>query len=176
MTTSNTTTSSVTSLVVRSIHLMAHGSPAEFDEVIHPAGFTREQRAAPPSARGTGPAAFHALALWLRDAFSDLSYEIHHAITEGDMVTVNSTMSGRHTGPLVFYTPEGAVDTAFAPTRRTFAITQSHWLVMDDGRIGEHWANRDDLGMARQLGWVPPSPGHLYRSARLKRRAIRELR
>ena len=38
-------------------------------------------------------------------------------------------------------------------------MTQSHWFLLEDGRIIEHWANRDDLGMARQLGWIPPTPG-----------------
>ena len=35
----------------------------------------------------------------------------------------------------------------------------------------EHWANRDDMGTAAQLGWVPPSPLYLLRMARAKRRA-----
>jgi hypothetical protein len=39
--------------------------------------------------------------------------------------------------------------------------------------IIEHWANRDDLGMARQLGWIPPSPAFLFKMARAKRRALR---
>jgi hypothetical protein len=37
--------------------------------------------------------------------------------------------------------------------------------------ITEHWANRDDLAMARQAGWIPPSPGFLLRAAIAKRRA-----
>jgi hypothetical protein len=52
-------------------------------------------------------------------------------------------------------------------------MTQSHWFRMRDGRILEHWANRDDLGMARQLGWVPPSPAYLVRMGLAKRRAVR---
>jgi hypothetical protein len=73
----------------------------------------------------------------------------------------------------VVYTDDGTVDSVFPPTGRTFAITQSHWFRMRDGRILEHWANRDDLGMARQLGWVPPSPAYLVRMALAKRRAVR---
>jgi hypothetical protein len=46
---------------------------------------------------------------------------------------------------------------------------------MNDGRIVEHWANRDDLGMSRQLGWVPPSLAYLLRMARAKRQTAREL-
>ncbi len=41
---------------------------------------------------------------------------------------------------------------------RTFAITQTHWFRMSDGKVAEHWANRDDLGMGQQLGWNPPTP------------------
>ena len=45
-------------------------------------------------------------------------------------------------------------------------MTQSHWFRLEDGRIIDHWANRDDLGMARQLGWIPPSPAFLFKMAR----------
>ena len=44
------------------------------------------------------------------------------------------------------------------------------------GKIAEHDAVRDDLGMARQLGWVPPNPAYLIamkRSAMAERRAQR---
>ena len=44
---------------------------------------------------------------------------------------------------------------------------------MEDGLIAEHWANRDDLGQAAQLGWIPPSPVFLLRGALLKRRLSR---
>jgi predicted ester cyclase len=161
------------SVAVRSIHCMASGTPADFDAVIHPQGFTRERRAAPPSARGTGPEAFQELAKWLRAAFADLHYDIHIAAAEGDVVTVNSTMNGRHVAPIVFYTEDAAVDTAFPPTGRTFAITQSHWFRFEDDKIVEHWANRDDLGQAQQLGWLPPTPAYLARMAWAKRRAKR---
>ena len=65
----------------------------------------------------------------------------------------------------------GASPVAFPPTGRTFAITQTHWFRVRDGRVLEHWANRDDLGMAEQAGWVPPSPAYLLRMALAKRRA-----
>jgi len=164
------------STAVRSIHNMARGNRVDFDQVIAGDGFTRERRAAPPSARGTGPAAFYELALWLRAAFEDLSYEIHHVVSDGNLVAVNSTMNGRHIAPFVVYTEAGTVDTVFPPTGKTFAITQSHWFRIEDGKIIEHWANRDDLGQAKQLGWVPPTPAYLIRMARARRRAQRRHR
>ncbi len=161
------------SVVVRSIHAMADGDRADFDPLYHPRAVDRENLIQPPSSRVQGPACFYSTALWLRAAFEDLHYDIHHAIADGNLVAVNSTMNGRHTAPWAVYQEDGTVDTVFPPTGRTFAMTQSHWFLLADGRITEHWANRDDLGMARQLGWIPPSPGYLFKMARAKRRALR---
>jgi hypothetical protein len=41
----------------------------------------------------------------------------------------------------------------------------------EHGKIAEHWANRDDLGQAAQLGWIPPTPLYLLRMAAAKRKA-----
>ena len=161
------------SVAVRSIHTMAVGDRAAFDPLYHPTAVDRENPVQPPSSRVPGPACFYSTALWLRGAFAGLHYDIHHAIADGDFVVVNSTMNGRHIAPWAVYNEDGGVDTVFPPTHKTFAMTQSHWFRMQDGRIIEHWANRDDLGMARQLGWIPPTPAFLFRMARAKRRATR---
>jgi predicted ester cyclase len=159
------------SIAVRSILAMADGSLADFDDVFHPAAVNRENPVQPPSSRVAGPAGFHSTALWLRTAFADLRYDIHHVIADGGLVAVNSTMNGRHVAPFVVYTADGEIDTAFPPTGKTFSITQSHWFRVEDGKVIDHWANRDDLGQARQLGWIPPTPIYLLRMARAKGRA-----
>jgi predicted ester cyclase len=42
------------------------------------------------------------------------------------------------------------------PSGRHISVEQVHWLHVDeDGKIAEHWAVRDDLGMMRQLGVIP---------------------
>jgi predicted ester cyclase len=161
------------SVAVRSIHTMAHGQLDDFTPLYHPRATDRENRIQPPSSRVLGPGCFYSTALWLRAAFADLHYDIHQAITHGDLVVVNSTMNGRHVAPWAVYTDDGTVDTVFPPTKQTFAITQSHWFRIQDATIIEHWANRDDLGMAKQLGWVPPTPVYLLRMLRAKRRATR---
>ena len=168
-----TTSLSSTAVVVRSIHAMAKGDLAEFEPLYHPQAVDRENPIQPPSSRIPGAAGFYSTALWLRDAFAGLHYDIHHAIVEGDLVAVNSTMNGRHAKPWVVYTEDGGIDTVFPPTNKTFAMTQSHWFRVKDATIIEHWANRDDLGTARQLGWIPPTPAFLLRMALAKRRASR---
>lgn len=159
------------SVAVASIHAMASGDRAGFGALYHPRATDRENRIQPPSSRVQGPDCFWSTAQWLRAAFEGLHYDIHHAVADGDLVVVNSTMNGRHTAPWAVYDEAGQVDTVFPPTNRTFAMTQSHWFRMEDGQIIEHWANRDDLGMARQLGWVPPTPAFLLRMTMAKRRA-----
>jgi predicted ester cyclase len=160
-------------LAVRSIHTMAAGDRVDFDPFYHPQAIDRENRIQPPSSRRVGPDGFYSTALWLRAAFADLHYDIHHTVATGDLVAVNSTMNGRHVAEYAVYDDTGAVDTVFPPTGRTFAMTQSHWFRFEDGRIIEHWANRDDLGTARQLGWLPPTPIYLFKMLRAKRRLRR---
>lgn len=160
-------------VVVRSIHAMATGERADFDELYTPAAIDRENVVQPPPSRVPGPAGFWSTAQWLRTAFADLRYEVHHVIADGDLVAVNSTMSGDHVSPIAFYTTAGAVDAVFPPTGRSFAMAQSHWFRVRDGRIAEHWATRDDLGTAKQLGWIPPTPAYLVKMARAKRQTAR---
>ena len=161
------------SIAVRSIHIMATGSRADFDAVIHPQAVDRENNVQPPPSRVPGPAGFYSTALWLRAAFADLHYDIHQVVANGDLVAVNSTMNGHHVAPFVVYTDDGQVDTAFPATNKTFAMTQSHWFRIEDGKVIEHWANRDDLGQAKQLGWLPPTPAYLIRMIRAKSLAKR---
>jgi predicted ester cyclase len=164
---------SSTDVAVRSILAMADGDRADFEPLYHPRAVDRENCIQPPSSRVPGADGFYSTALWLRAAFAGLHYDVHHAIADGDLVAVNSTMNGRHVTPWVVYTEDAGIDAVFPPTNKTFAMTQSHWFRVEDGLIIEHWANRDDLGTGRQLGWIPPSPAYLFRMARAKRRAAR---
>jgi hypothetical protein len=44
---------------------------------------------------------------------------------------------------------------------------------MKDGKVAEHWANRDDRSMGEQLGWTPPTPIYLASMLLARRRARR---
>ncbi|GLZ50980.1 ester cyclase [Actinomycetospora sp. NBRC 106378] len=157
---------------IRSMELMANGTVDQFAEIYDPAAVNREAEDEPVGARTAGPAGFHASAQWLREAYSDLRWEVHDAVQDGDLVVLHTTMSGRQTGPFTAYTADAAVEMVFPPRNREFAVTQTHWFRMKDGRIVEHWANRDDLALGRQLGWTPPSPVYLARMLLARRRAV----
>lgn len=163
-------------VALASIEVMRTGELADFERIVHPEAVNREAVDEPPAARGRGPAAFYATKVWLHEAWADLRWEIHDVVAEGDLVVIHCTMSGRHVQDFVGFGPDGEVTEAFPPTGQTFATTQTHWLRIADGMVIEHWANRDDLGTALQLGWVPPTPVYLVRMALAKRRARRRYR
>ncbi|MFI9509635.1 ester cyclase [Nocardia sp. NPDC052566] len=158
---------------VRSIHIMGDGALADFETVVHPDAVNRESIVEPKASRGKGPAAFYATARWLRDAYSELAWEIHDVVAEGDLVVLHATMSGKHTGTFVVYDEGAEPVQAFPATNKRFAVTQTHWLRVTDGKVIEHWANRDDFGQAAQLGWAPPSPAYIVRMQLATRRVKR---
>jgi predicted ester cyclase len=168
-----TDASTTTDLCVQCFQAMADTDRPRLDQLVHPEAVNREAASEPAAARAPGPAGFHSTATWLRSAFSDLRWEVLTTVQEGDLIAMHTTMSGRHTGPFVTYTTDLAIDTVMPPTGKRFTVTQTHWFRVKDGLIIEHWANRDDLGMARQAGWVPPSPAFLLRAAIAKRQALR---
>ncbi len=149
----------------RALNIMATDDLTGFRELIHPEAVNREAAAEPGDCRGVGPEACRATARWLTTAFSDLQWEVHEVIADGDLVVAHATMSGRQTGPFVAYRPDARVDVAFPARGRTFAVTQTHWFRVAEGMVMEHWANRDDVAMGKQLGWTPPSPVFLARMA-----------
>lgn len=155
------------------IHGVISGTLADLVAVVHPDATNREAAAEPPASRGRGPHAFHATGEWLRHAFSDLVWTTERSIAEGDIVVTYGTMSGRHTGNFVVWGPDETVERAFVPTGKTFIAQQVHFQRTKDDLVIEHWAVRDDQGMAMQAGWIPPSPGFLIRCALATRKARR---
>jgi predicted ester cyclase len=161
-------------LARRSLLLMQRWDDREAAEIIHPEAANDEAVAEPPAARGRGPAAFKATHDWLHAAFEGLRWDVEELVAEGDVVVARTVMRGRQVGPFVTYGPDGRVAQVFASKGRSFAVSQTHWYRLAEGQIIGHAANRDDLGQARQLGWVPPTPGFLIRSALARRRLRRD--
>ena len=97
-----------------------------------------------PPGTPPGPEGANAVLRWLRGAFADLSYEILDAFGDQDRVAVRLITRGTHTGEFLG-TP---------PTGKRFQIEAIHLYRIHDGKVAEHWAKRDDLGLARQLGLI----------------------
>ena len=85
---------------------------------------------------------------WILSVFPDHRFEVEDAAADGQTVALRGTMAGTHEGAL-----EG-----IAPTGKRVVAQQSHWFRVVDGKLAEHWAVRDDLGMMQQLGLMPPNP------------------
>lgn len=155
------------------IGAVLHGSLADLRALVTADATNREAVAEPPDTRGSGPEAFYATGEWLRAAFTDLAWTTERSIVEDDLVVTYGLLSGRHTGDFVVWTPDGTVERVFVPTGKAFTVRQAHFQRIRDGLVVEHWAVRDDQGMAIQAGWIPPSPAFLLRCALATRRARR---
>lgn len=99
--------------------------------------------------RGHGPSAMRKTVEWLVAQFPDIHMEIESIVAEGDIVAARIVSRGTHLG---------TVDGAPPPTGQSFAARQSHWFRIEDARLAEHWATRDDLSAMLQLGVLQP-PG-----------------
>lgn len=67
-------------------------------------------------------------------------------IAEDDRVMARVRMSGTQTGPLEF------VRAPLPATGREVSTEQIHVFRIENGKIAEHWAGHDHIGMFRQLG------------------------
>jgi len=113
------------------------------DELVAP-GF--ENHAAPPQSR-------HGIDSWKRvlgvvHAIGPEQYTIEDMIAEGDKVAVRLIRSGTHEREM--RTAIGVIP----PRGKHFAIQNMHIFRLADGKIVEHWAIRDDLGLLQQLGAI----------------------
>jgi predicted ester cyclase len=93
-----------------------------------------------------GPATMRATMEWLIGQFPDLQMRIEDLVAEGDVVAVRVISTGTNLGPLNGVLPA---------TGRRFTAEQSHWFRLENNRIVEHWATRDDLTAMLQLGALP---------------------
>ena len=99
--------------------------------------------------RVSGPAAMRETAQWLLAQFPDLHMTVEAIVAEGDTVAVRVLSEGTNLGPLNGVVP---------PTGKRFSARQSHWFRVEDGKLAEHWATREDLPAMLQLGVLQP-PG-----------------
>ena len=90
----------------------------------------------------------------LYSVFPDFHYQIEESTAEGDRVVCKVTMTGTHRGqPTVREAFSGMLNDV-APTGKAVRVLQFHSFRIRDGKIAEHAAVRDDMGMVLQLGLV----------------------
>jgi len=88
--------------------------------------------------------------------FPDWHMEISELIARGDSVVARFTVSGTHRG--VGKLPmNGGMLMGVQPTEKHFSVEHIHWMRLRNGKIVEHTATRNDIGMMRQLGLLPPT-------------------
>ena len=100
-----------------------------------------------------GPSHTRSVVEWLRAQFPDLRLTVEAVVADADMVAVRVLSEGTNLGPL---------NGVMSPTGRSFRAYQSHWYRIQDGKLAEHWAVRNDLTTMVQLGVIArpgPSPG-----------------
>lgn len=86
--------------------------------------------------------------------FPDWRMEILESVASGDLVSVRYQVSGTHRG--VGKIPvNGGMLVGVPATGKRFAVEHIHIFKFADGKIVDHYATRDDLGMMQQLGLLP---------------------
>ena len=132
--------------------MTANRIPAEFskgnvgilDQVADPKGV---DHALPPGMPNTIESTKKFMSALLA-AFPDLTFKVEDTVAEGDLVTQRVTASGTMKGEFNGMKPSGKKAT----------WSELHTLRFANGKIVEHWANVDQMGMLTQLGFMP-EPG-----------------
>ena len=88
--------------------------------------------------------------------FPDWRGETIEILAEKDSVVVRLNVSGTHRG-IGKIPVNGGMLVGVEPTGKRFEVQHIHWYKMRDGKIVDHHAVRDDLGMMQQLGVLPSS-------------------
>jgi steroid delta-isomerase-like uncharacterized protein len=131
--------------------------------------FVGHYSASPEPVRGR--AGFRAFVEEALDALPDLRMTIEDTIVQGEKVVSRVRMTGTHTGPM----------RGFAPTGRKIDVWYIAIEHYRDGRCAEEWACSDDIGLARQIGALPPpgSPAEklgqklfALRAARMRKKGV----
>jgi len=91
-----------------------------------------------------GPEGFKVFYRAFRDTFPDIHVTVQRTITEGNMVTAQCHVTGRHTGSALARASGAAIDFSGMVIVR-----------VEDGRIVEGWNSFDFLRLYQQIGALP---------------------
>ena len=102
---------------------------------------------AAPAEMLSGPESLKGHVVLLRAAFPDVHFTVEELIADEEHVAARVTFGGTHRG----------VFRGFPPTDKSFVQSQMHMVRFVKGKVVEHWAVRNDLGLMQQLGILPSS-------------------
>jgi predicted ester cyclase len=120
---------------------ISKGNLAIFDEAVDPKAV---DHSLPPGMPPTVESTKQFFTMF-RAAFPDLSYKIEATIAEGDYVVQRMTGTGTMKGTFQGMPPSG----------KTASWSEMHISRFANGKVVEHWANVDQMGMLAQLGFGP---------------------
>lgn len=110
------------------------------DELFGPDFVDHSGNSNPPNREGA-----RQLFAMMSAAFPDLDVKIQQQIGEGDKVVTMKSFHGTHQGEFM----------GIPATGKKIAFNAIEILRLEDGKIVEHWAVGDNLGMMQQLGVLP---------------------
>jgi predicted ester cyclase len=88
--------------------------------------------------------------------FPDWHWKIIDTVAEGDAVVTMALASGTHLG-VARFPLNGGLMVGAEPTGKHFEALHIHWATLRDGKMAQDDRTRDDIGMTRQLGLLPPA-------------------
>lgn len=98
----------------------------------------------PAAGQAAGVAGVRDKIVALRTAFADICFSLEELLAERDLVAARWYFTGTQSGPLGPLPASG----------RHVRVNGIDFYRIVRGRIAEHWACEDELGMLRQLGVV----------------------
>jgi predicted ester cyclase len=90
----------------------------------------------------------------IKATFPDVHFKVLDVISEGDWIATRGMASGTHRG-VAKLPHNGGLLVGVPPTGRHFEVQHIHMVKLRNGKIVEHFANRDDIAMMQQLGLLP---------------------
>lgn len=122
------------------------GDDAVAQELVAPDFVDHE---APPGTPG-GPDGYASTARWMRSVWTNAKWDIVDGFASGDRAALRVIFSGRHDQDFM----------GVPATGKEVEVQHIHIYRISDGQVVEHWAVRDEMELARQLGaWTKPRPG-----------------
>ncbi|MEK7784030.1 MAG: ester cyclase [Chloroflexota bacterium] len=131
-------------VAMRTVEAINAGDMSLFESLLAPDAV---EHAVPPGMPPTRETAKQFVTM-LRAAFPDSHYHVDVVIAEGDRVVQRVTCHGTMKGEFL----------GMPATGKSATWTEMHIVRIANGKIVEHWANTDQLGMLQQLG-LAPAPG-----------------